>query len=167
MDVQKLAADLHPTDTAAAHTLYAPLTGTVIPLEEVPDETFSAGILGQGLAIRPDEPTVYAPFDGTVIQTVDSKHAVGLRSADGMEVLIHVGIDTVDMNGQGFTLYCKEGDTVKRGQRLLTFDPKAVEAAGHPTVTVVIVTNSDDYQAVKTLKTGPAAAMTPVLTVDG
>lgn len=160
-------ADLHPTDTAAAHTLYAPLTGTAIPLEEVPDETFSAGILGQGLAIRPDEPTVYAPFDGTVIQTVDSKHAVGLRSADGMEVLIHVGIDTVDMNGQGFTLYCKEGDTVKRGQRLLTFDPKAVEAAGHPTVTVVIVINSDDYQAVKTLKTGPAAAMTPVLTVDG
>lgn len=141
-------ADLHPTDTAAAHTLYAPLTGTVIPLEEVPDETFSAGILGQGLAIRPDDPTVYAPFDGTVIQTVDSKHAVGLRSADGMEVLIHVGIDTVDMNGQGFTLYCKEGDTVRRGQRLLTFDPKAIEAAGHPTVTVVIVTNSDDYQAV-------------------
>lgn len=160
-------ADLHPTDTAAAHTLYAPLTGTAIPLEEVPDETFSAGILGQGLAIRPDEPTVYAPFDGTVIQTVDSKHAVGLRSADGMEVLIHVGIDTVDMNGQGFTLYCKEGDTVRRGQRLLTFDPKAIEAAGHPTVTVVIVTNSDDYQAVKPLKTGPAAAMTPVLTVDG
>lgn len=160
-------ADLHPTDTAAAHTLYAPLTGTVIPLEEVPDETFSAGILGQGLAIRPDDPTVYAPFDGTVIQTVDSKHAVGLRSADGMEVLIHVGIDTVDMNGQGFTLYCKEGDTVRRGQRLLTFDPKAIEAAGHPTVTVVIVTNSDDYQAVTPLKIGPAAAMDPVLTVEG
>lgn len=160
-------ADLHPTDTAAPHTLYAPLTGTVIPLEEVPDETFSAGILGQGLAIQPDDPTVYAPFDGTVIQTVDSKHAVGLRSADGMEVLIHVGIDTVDMNGQGFTLHCQEGDTVKRGQRLLTFDPKAIEAAGHPTVTAVLVTNSDDYQAVKTLKTGPVAAMDPVLTVEG
>ncbi len=159
-------ADLHPADAAQPRTLYAPLTGTVIPLEEVPDETFSAGILGQGLAIQPDDPTVYAPFDGTVIQTVDSKHAVGLRSADGMEVLIHVGIDTVDMNGQGFTLYCKEGDAVKRGQRLLNFDPEAVKAAGHPTVTVVIVTNSDDYQAVKTLKTGPAAAMDPVLTVE-
>lgn len=132
----------------------------------MPDETFSAGILGQGLAIHPDDPTVYAPFDGTVIQTVDSKHAVGLRSADGMEVLIHVGIDTVDMNGQGFTLHCKEGDTVKRGQRLLTFDPAAIQAAGHPTVTVVVVTNSDDYQAVKRLKTGPAAAMDPVLTVE-
>ena len=84
-----------------------------------------------------------------------------------MEVLIHVGIDTVDMNGQGFTLYCKEGDTVRRGQRLLTFDPKAIEAAGHPTVTVVIVTNSDDYQAVTPLKIGPAAAMDPVLTVEG
>lgn len=160
-------ADLHPTDTAAAHTLYAPLTGTVIPLEKVPDETFSAGILGQGLAIQPDDPTVYAPFDGTVIQTVDSKHAVGLRSADGMEVLIHVGIDTVEMNGQGFTLHCQEGEAVRRGQRLLTFDPKAIEAAGHPTVTVVIVTNSDDYKAVKTLKTGAAAAMDPILTVEG
>ena len=122
---------------------------------------------GQGLAIRPDDPTVYAPFDGTVIQTVDSKHAVGLRAADGMEVLIHVGIDTVDMNGQGFTLHCREGDTVKRGQRLLTFDPKAIDAAGHPTVTAVLVTNSDDYQAVKTLKTGHVAAMDPVLTVEG
>lgn len=160
-------ADLHPADTAAPHTLYAPLTGTVIPLEEIPDETFSAGILGQGVGIRPDKDTVYAPFDGTVIQTVDSKHAVGLRAADGMEVLIHVGIDTVDMNGQGFTLHCQEGDTVKRGQRLLTFDPKAIEAAGHPTVTAVLVTNSDDYQAVKTLKTGPVAAMDPVLTVEG
>lgn len=160
-------ADLHPADTAAPHTLYAPLTGTVIPLEEIPDETFSAGILGQGVGIQPDKDTVYAPFDGTVIQTVDSKHAVGLRAADGMEVLIHVGIDTVDMNGQGFTLHCREGDTVKRGQRLLTFDPKAIEAAGHPTVTAVLVTNSDDYQAVKTLKTGPVAAMDPVLTVEG
>lgn len=159
-------ADLHPADAAQPRTLYAPLTGTVIPLEEVPDETFSAGILGQGLAIQPDDPTVYAPFDGTVIQTVDSKHAVGLRSADGMEVLIHVGIDTVDMNGQGFTLYCKEGDAVKRGQRLLNFDPEAVKAAGHPTVTVVIVTNSDDYKAVNTLKTGPVAAMDPVLAVE-
>lgn len=98
---------------------------------------------------------------------MDSKHAVGLRAADGMEVLIHVGIDTVDMNGQGFTLHCQEGETVKRGQRLLTFDPKAIEAAGHPTVTAVLVTNSDDYQAVKTLKTGPVAAMDPVLTVEG
>lgn len=159
-------ADLHPADAAAPHTLYTPLSGTVIPLEEVPDETFSAGILGQGLAIRPDQSTVYAPFDGTVIQTVDSKHAVGLRSADGMEVLIHVGIDTVDMNGQGFTLYCKEGDAVKRGQRLLAFDPAAIQAAGHPTVTVVIVTNSDDYKNVIPLKTGPAAAMEPVLNVE-
>lgn len=159
-------ADLHPTGQAQAHTLYAPMAGKVIPLEEVPDETFSSGILGQGLAIWPEGSTVYAPFDGTVIQTVDSRHALGLCSTDGMEVLIHVGIDTVDMNGQGFTLHCQEGDQIRRGQRLLTFDPQAIQAAGHPTVTVVVVTNSDDYQAVQPLKTGPAAAMEPVLTVQ-
>ena len=158
--------DLLPSGQAAAHTLYAPMRGTVIPLEEVPDETFSSGILGQGLAIWPDDSAVLAPFDGTVIQTVDSRHALGLCSNDGMEVLIHVGIDTVDMKGQGFTLHCKEGDQVQRGQPLLTFDPKAIQAAGHPTVTVVVVTNSDDYQSVKAVKTGPAAAIDPVLTVQ-
>lgn len=159
-------ADLQPTGQAAAHTLYAPMTGTVIPLEEVPDETFSSGILGQGLAIWPDDSAVLAPFDGTVIQTVDSRHALGLCSNDGMEVLIHVGIDTVDMKGQGFTLHCKEGDQIQRGQRLLTFDPKAIQAAGHPAVTVVVVTNSDDYQSIQTVKTGPTASMDPVLTVQ-
>lgn len=158
--------DLLPCGQAAAHTLYAPMTGTVIPLEEVPDETFSSGILGQGLAIWPDDSAVLAPFDGTVIQTVDSRHALGLCSADGMEVLIHVGIDTVDMNGQGFTLHCKEGDQIQRGQHLLTFDPKAIQAAGHPAVTVVVVTNSDDYQSIQTVKTGPTASMDPVLTVQ-
>lgn len=134
------ALDTHLPTTiqAAAHTLYAPLTGTVISLEEVPDETFSSDILGQGLAIWPEDSTVYAPFDGTVIQTVDSRHALGLCSADGMEVLIHVGIDTVDMKGQGFTLHCQEGDQIQKGQPLLTFDPSAIQAAGHPAVTVGI-----------------------------
>jgi PTS system beta-glucosides-specific IIC component len=158
--------DAIPAVASEPNTLYAPLSGTAIPLHEVPDETFSAGILGQGMAILPADSTVYAPFDGSVIQTVDSKHAVGLCSADGMEVLIHVGIDTVDMNGQGFTLLCAEGDTVKRGQPLLTFEPETIQSAGHPTVTVIIVTNSDDYKAVNPLKTGTVAAMDPILTVE-
>ena len=158
--------DVTSTLPTQPNTLYAPLTGQVIPLEQVPDETFSAGILGNGFAIQPTVPNVYAPFDGTVIQTMDSRHAIGIQSNDGMEVLIHVGIDTVDMNGTGFTLHCAEGDQVKRGQLLLTFDPKAIEKAGHPTVTVVVVTNTDLYTSVNLEKTGSVVAMDPVLTVQ-
>ena len=133
--------------------------------EQVPDETFASGVLGQGFAVRPSKPCVYAPFDGTVIQTMDTKHAVGFQSEDGMEVLIHVGIDTVDMNGEGFDLKCKEGDEIKRGQLLLSFDPEAIRKAGHPDITVVAVTNSFDYTSVNVEKTGTASAMDKVLTV--
>ena len=96
---------------------------------------------------------------------MDSKHAIGIESNDGIEVLIHVGIDTVDMNGLGFELNCKEGDKVKLGQLLLTFDPKAIETAGHPTVTVVVVTNSDSYNSIDIEKAGDINAMDKVLTV--
>ena len=150
---------------AEPNTLYAPLEGEVVPLEQVPDETFASGVLGQGFAVKPSKPCVYAPFDGTVIQIMDSKHAVGLQSKDGMEVLIHVGIDTVDMNGEGFDLKCNEGDEVKRGQLLLSFDPEAIRRAGHPDITVVAVTNSFDYASVNVEKTGPAEAMDKILTV--
>ena len=165
------AQDPEPeTATAVAlsepDTLYAPLSGEVVALSEVPDETFASGILGQGFAIKPADPYVYAPFDGSVIQTMDSKHAVGLLSKDGMEVLIHVGIDTVDMNGEGFDLKCQEGDEVKRGQLLLTFDPEAIRNAGHPDITVVAITNSMDYASVNVVKTGTADAMDKVLTVS-
>lgn len=159
------AAGVQPQLPAEPNTLYAPLTGNIVPLEQVPDPTFAAGILGKGFAIEPSDPHVYAPFDGTVIQTMESKHAVGLCSNDGVEVLIHVGIDTVDMNGTGFTLHCAEGDQVKRGQLLLTFDAKAIEKAGHPTITVVIVTNTDNYKSVNMEKDGAVSAMDRVLTV--
>lgn len=159
---QKAPASIAP---AESNTLYAPLNGTVIPLEQVPDETFAAGILGEGFAIEPSDPHVYAPFDGTIIQTMDTKHAIGLCSKDGIEVLIHVGIDTVDMNGTGFTMHCAEGETVERGQLLLTFDPKAIADAGHPSVTVVVVTNTDEYQSVNVQKTGTVTALERVLTV--
>ncbi len=160
-----VSVDLTPAESAAPRTVYAPLFGRVVELKDLPDDTFATGVLGQGFGIQPDDPTVYAPFDGIVIQTVDSKHAVGLRSDDGLEVLIHVGIDTVDMNGQGFTLYCAEGDRVKLGQCLLTFDPKAIQAAGHPTVTAVILTNSDDYSDLQIRQPGSCRAMEALLTV--
>lgn len=130
------------------HILYAPVSGQVIPLEKVPDETFASGVLGKGCAIIPSDPYICAPFDGTVIQTMDSGHALGISSVNGVEVLIHVGIDTVNMKGDGFRLLCYEGEEVRKGQQLLRFDPDTIRQAGYEDTTMVIVTNSDDHEGV-------------------
>lgn len=158
-------SDIEITSVSEPNTIYSPLNGKVVPLDQVPDETFSTGVLGSGFAVEPSSPNVYAPFDGTIIQTMDSKHAIGIESNDGIEVLIHVGIDTVDMNGLGFELNCKEGDKVKLGQLLLTFDPKAIEVAGHPTITVVVVTNSDTYNSIDVQNLGMVNATDKVITL--
>lgn len=134
-----------PAFEVPANTAAAPVEGTVVPMEEIPDETFSAGVLGQGLGIRPVNGEVAAPFSGTVTQVAETGHAIGLASHDGLELLIHVGVDTVEMNGTGFTPKVKEGDTVQAGQLLLAFDRKAIAAAGHPDVVVIMLTNADDY----------------------
>lgn len=126
--------------------VYAPVAGTVIPSEEIPDETFAAGVLGQGVGIQPAEGLVVAPFDGEISSVTDTKHAVGLSSPDGMELLIHVGVDTVAMNGDGFECFVQEGQQVKAGDRLIAFDRDKIADAGHPDVVVVLVTNSDDYE---------------------
>ena len=125
-------------------TVYAPVKGEILPLSEVGDGVFSAGILGPGCGIVPEDETVYAPFHGTVVQVAGTRHAVGLTSEDGMEVLIHVGLDTVDMNGRGFRVFVKEGQKVNKGDPLLTFSKKAIREAGHPATTMVIVTNAGD-----------------------
>lgn len=127
----------------AAGKVLQPTKGKVIAREEIPDETFAAGILGDGVGVEPEEGIVVAPFDGEVASVADSKHAIGLES-DGMEVLIHVGVDTVGMNGDGFTPFVKEGDRVKAGRKLLAFDRGKIKAAGHPDTVVVLLTNSDD-----------------------
>ena len=125
-------------------TVMLPIDGKVIPLEQLPDETFASAILGPGCGVEPTGDTVYAPFDGTVTQVPESLHAVGMMSDDGIELLIHVGMDTVEMKGQGFTSLTKEGAKVKAGTPLLKVDLEAIRAAGHPTATALIVTNSDD-----------------------
>lgn len=125
-------------------------SGSIIPLADVPDETFASGALGQGFGIRPSEGSVKATFAGVITTVAPSKHAVGLISDNEMEVLIHVGVNTVDMNGQGFTAFVKEGARLAAGQELLRFDRKAIEKAGHPDVVVVLLTNSEDYSAVQT-----------------
>lgn len=135
-------------------TVYTPVKGNAIPLEKIPDPVFSQGILGPGCGIEPSEGAVYAPFNGVIISVADTKHAVGINSDDGMEVLIHVGVDTVDMNGKGFDLNVKEGQKVQKGDLLLTFSLDAINAAGHPSTTAVLLTNGDDYTEVSLSVTG-------------
>ena len=144
-------------------TVMMPLAGKVIPLEELPDETFASAILGGGCGIEPTGDTVYAPFDGTVTQVPESLHAVGLMSDDGIELLIHVGMDTVEMKGNGFTSLTKEGSKVKAGTPLLKVDLDAIRAAGHPTATAIIVTNGDDLSEMSVVASGDTAIGVPLL----
>lgn len=130
---------------AGAEGVTAPLSGRVIPMEEIPDQVFSQGILGEGVGIEPTGNVVVAPADATVCSVIeDSRHAVGLTLDNGAELLIHVGIDTVSMNGDGFQLHVKEGDRVRLGDKLITFDPEKIKAAGHPTTTAFLVTDPGD-----------------------
>lgn len=139
-----------------AATVYMPITGQVIPLEKIGDGVFSEGILGPGCGIEPVENVVYAPFTGTISQVADTKHAIGICSKDGIELLIHVGIDTVEMNGNGFTTYVKMNDTVERGQKLMKFNIPDIKAAGYPTTTAVIICNADDIGNPQNVKMGDA-----------
>ncbi|AMX84998.1 PTS glucose transporter subunit IIA [Geobacillus subterraneus] len=124
-------------------TIVAPLSGTIVPLEDVPDPVFAQKMMGDGIAIDPTDGDVVAPVDGEIIQLFPTKHAIGLRSEAGVELLIHVGIDTVSMNGEGFTAYVKAGDRVKRGERLLSVDLSLVRDKAKSAVTPIIITNGD------------------------
>lgn len=129
---------------SAKQSIYAPMVGAVLPLSEVPDETFSSKLLGEGLAILPNEEYVYAPFDGEVITLFPTKHAIALKNAKGVDVLIHVGIDTVELKGQGFEQLVKAGDAVKQGQPLLRVDLEFIRSKGYSLVTPFVVTNSSE-----------------------
>ena len=132
----------------AAGELLQPCKGKVIAREEIPDETFAAGILGDGIGVVPEDGIVLSPFDGTVTSVFDTKHAVTLEK-DGMEVLIHVGVNTVNMQGEGFTAFVEEGAEVKAGQKLLGFDRDAIAKAGYNDTVVMLLTNSDDLEGVE------------------
>ena len=130
-------------DTKETVTLKAYLTGEVISLKEVGDGVFSEGVMGEGLAIKPENDTLYAPVDATVtVLMEDSRHAVGLTMENGMEILLHVGIDTVDMQGDGFTYFVTENQEVKAGEPLIRFDREKIKKAGHPDVTVCVITET-------------------------
>ena len=154
-----------PEITCEKGKVYAPIKGNVIPSAKIPDETFAAGVLGEGVGIEPVLGVVYAPFDGEISSTTDTKHAIGISSPDGMELLIHVGVNTVAMEGDGFELFCAEGDSVKAGQKLMTFDIDKIKAAGYSTTTAVLVTNSDDYAGL-TINEGACEPLDCVITMQ-
>lgn len=142
----------------------SPLTGKAVSLQETGDETFAAELLGKGCAVEPSEGLVSAPFDGEI--SVLMGHAVVMLGDNGVEILVHVGIDTVNLNGRHYTAHVKEGERVKAGQKLLSFDIGAIQAEGYRTVTPVIVTNTDDFASV-TAKTGvEVRALDPLVTIE-
>lgn len=130
--------------------LYAPLNGKAVPVSEVPDPTFAEGMLGNGIAIIPSDGKVVSPVNGKVETMFDTGHAVCLVSDTGVEILIHVGLETVGLEGKPFKVHCKNGDTVKKGQLLMEADLAAIKAAGLNTITPVLVCNTDDYPTFNT-----------------
>lgn len=134
--------------------LAADAKGTVVPMEQIPDEVFAQGILGKCCGIDPSEGKVYAPVDGTITQAPDSGHALGIQGEGDVEVLIHVGVDTVEMKGDGFSPKVKEGDKIKKGQLLLEMDLAKIAAANHPAVVITVVTNTDDFKDVEVVASG-------------
>ena len=128
--------------------LAADAAGAFVKMEDIPDEVFAQGILGQGCGIDPSEGKVYAPCDGEITQAPDTLHAFGITTPGGVEVLIHVGVDTVEMKGDGFESKVKLGSKVTKGQLLLTMDLDKIKAAGHPAVVITVVTNTDDFASV-------------------
>lgn len=125
--------------------IFSPIAGKVLPLSDAKDGAFSDGILGKGVVIEPDNGEVVAPFDGTVMMLFPTYHAIGLISENGTEVLIHIGIDTVQLNGKGFEAFIKQGDTVKKGQKLVQFDIDRITSEGYSTQVPIIITNTPDF----------------------
>lgn len=152
------ARESAPTANAKDAVLVSPMNGVVVPMNEVKDEAFAACVLGDGVAVEPEEGKLFAPADGVIDNVFDSKHAIGMTTTEGVELLLHVGIDTVKLAGQHFTVGVSAGQKVKQGDLLLTFEMDAIKAAGYLCTTPMIVCNTDDYQSIQPLATGPIKA---------
>lgn len=150
----------------SANDILAPMSGSVIALDQVPDSTFASGLLGKGVAIIPAVGKVIAPFPGEVASLFQTKHAIGLQSDSGIELLIHVGIDTVKLDGVPFTAHVKEGDRVQAGDLLIEFDRQAILDAGYDLATPIIISNSDDYREIDTVAPRAVEAGQPLLSVS-
>lgn len=146
----------------------APLTGTIVPLSEVPDPVFAQKVVGDGVAILPTEGLLLSPIDGKVTHLFPTHHAIGLTSESGLEILMHIGIDTVKLKGQGFTPFVAVGDQIKAGDKLIQFDTSVLQEAGCPIVTPIVITNGDlvaekNIVAKTTVQAGQEPLMTVVL----
>ena len=139
---KKQHSDAHST-TGQTVSITAPVRGRLLPLSDVPDPVFSGGLMGPGFAVDPADGNIVAPVSGTVVTVPETHHAVGLRTPSGAEVLVHIGVDTVTLKGDGFTMLCSEGDEVEAGTPLLTVDVNAIRDRVPSLITPVIVTNSD------------------------
>ncbi len=160
---EEAGKEASPAMETEAGCVYAPVEGTVIPYSEIPDATFASGALGKGVGIVPVKGEVVAPFDGEISMFFDTRHAIGLMSRDGIEILIHVGINTVELNGEHFKALKESGDKVRAGEKLLEFDMAAIRAAGYDLTTAVLVSEPEQVEIVKT---GETKALDKILTVQ-
>lgn len=150
---------------ASGISIPAPLSGEVVPLSAVSDPTFGEGLLGKGAAIRPTEGRVVAPVDASVGMMFETGHAVTLLTADNAELLIHIGLDTVNLKGKHYTAHVKTGDTVKAGDLLIEFDMAAIKAEGYDTITPIVICNSGDFSEVAALTGRAVSPLDPLLTL--
>jgi PTS system glucose-specific IIA component len=148
--------------------IYTPVNGEIIPIEEVPDPVFSQKMMGEGVAVIPSKENIYAPVDGTVMLVADTKHAIGIRAEDGTEILIHIGLETVSLKGQGFTVAVKIGDKVSVGQLLIEVDWAYISKHAKSIVTPIVITNSHvgDKQYILTEEKEAIQGKTVILTVS-
>jgi glucose-specific phosphotransferase system IIA component len=162
-EIKSIMASGSPEQIKSTSTLFSPLKGEYISLANVPDETFATKILGDGLAIIPSEGIVYAPIDGVVAQIFRTNHAIGIRGNDGIEILIHIGIDTVKMNGEGFAAFVKKGESVKRGQKLIEFDLELVRSRAKSDITPIVITNMDKVASLKIMGSGQISSFEQIM----
>ena len=148
-EVKEMGAPAEVAITTEAGEVKSPVNGKIIPAKDIPDAVFAGEAMGPSIGIEPTEGVVYAPFDGEVMMIFPTNHAIGLKGDNGMEVLIHVGVDTVAMDGDGFAAFTEQGAKVKAGQKLITFDRDKIAAANHPDTVIVVLTNGAEYSDVK------------------
>ena len=169
VQMETLQPTLRVVTTPAFETsaVYAPMTGTVKDLSEVADEVFSSGMLGKGIAIEPTNGQVNSPVDGIITTVFPTKHAIGVTSDEGVEILIHIGIDTVEMNGEGFESFVKQNERVKKGDLMIRVDLDKIKAAGLSSITPVVVTNSTTYKDISIVASNKVDKGQVLLTIEG
>lgn len=166
-DVIAKAAPASNTDLNVSTELVSPLDGELLPLSEVKDEVFSSGAMGEGVAIEPSQGVLHAPANGRVVMTFPTGHAIGMKTKDGAEILMHIGMDTVNLQGKGFETLVDKGDEVKAGDELVKFDIDEIHSDGYIVTTSIVVTNSKDYEKVSVVRQGEVKVGQEILDLEG